>query len=83
MNEAIMKNIFCTVDTTYNDIREKSLFQWLEEMEKHPDVAVRGGVKLAREYVEYLKEEIKSLEQENELKLRYLKKIKEKNKQEK
>lgn len=76
-----MKNIFGTVDNTYNDIREKSLLQWLEEMEKHPDVAVRGGVKLAREYVEYLKEEIKSLEEENRLKIQYLKKLK--NKQEK
>ena len=34
MHEAIMKNIFGTVDNTYNDIREKSLFQWLEEMEQ-------------------------------------------------
>ena len=79
--ESVMKNIFGTVDNTYNDIREKSLLQWLEEMEKHPDVAVRGGVKLAREYVEYLKEELKSLEEENRLKLQYLKKLK--NKQEK
>lgn len=73
-----MKNIFGTVDNTYNEIREKSLLQWLDEMEQHPDVAVRGGVKLAREYVAYLKEEIVSLEQENELKLNYLKKVKEK-----
>lgn len=76
-----MKNIFGTVDNTYNEIREKSLLQWLEEMEQHSDVAVRGGVKLAREYVDYLKEEIKSLEEENELKLQYLKKLKEKSKQ--
>ena len=34
----------------YNDIREKSFLQWLDEMEKHDDVAVRCGVKLAREY---------------------------------
>ena len=31
----------------YNDIREKSFLQWLDEMEKHDDVAVRCGVKLA------------------------------------
>lgn len=73
-----MKNIFGTVDNTYNEIREKSLFQWLEEMEQHQDVAVRGGVKLNREYVQYLKEEIKRLEEENELKIQYLKKLKEK-----
>ena len=38
----------------YNDIREKSFLQWLVEMEKHDDVAVRCGVKLAREYMQYL-----------------------------
>ena len=42
-------------DTTFNDIRDKSLQQWLDEMEQHEDVAVRGGVKLTREYVQYLK----------------------------
>lgn len=73
-----MKNIFGTVDNTYNDIREKSLLQWLEEMEGHPDVAVRGGVKLAREYLQYLKEEVKRLEDENDLKVQYLKRLKEK-----
>lgn len=73
-----MKNIFGTVDNTYNEIREKSLFQWLEEMEQHPDVAVRGGVKLTREYVQYLKDEVKRLEDENDLKAQYLKRMKEK-----
>ena len=73
-----MKNIFGIVDNTYNDIREKSLLQWLEEMEEHPDVAVRGGVKLAREYLQYLKEEVKRLEDENDLKVQYLKRLKEK-----
>ena len=73
-----MRNIFGTVDNTYNEIREKSLLQWLEEMENHPDVAVRGGVKLNREYIEYLKSEIKRLEEENELKASYLRKMKEK-----
>ncbi|MBR4085631.1 MAG: hypothetical protein IKK33_15260 [Lachnospiraceae bacterium] len=71
--------MFGTVDNTYNEIREKSLFQWLEEMEQHQDVAVRGGVKLTREYVQYLKDEVKRLEEENELKAQYLKKLKEKN----
>ena len=42
--------MFIKDDNTYNDIREKSLNQWLDEMEKHEDIAVRGGVKLAREY---------------------------------
>lgn len=38
--------MFTRPDNTYNDIREKSLMQWLGEMEQHSDVAVRGGVKL-------------------------------------
>lgn len=63
-------------DTTYNDIRERSLMQWLSEMEMHDDVAVRGGVKLAREYVDFLKHENKRLEDENALKNEYLKKTK-------
>lgn len=63
-------------DTTYNDIRERSLLQWLSEMEQYDDVAVRGGVKLAREYVEFLKQENKRLQDENVLKNEYLKKVK-------
>lgn len=75
-----MRNIFGTVDNTFNEIREKSLFQWLEEMEAHKDIAVRGGVKLTREYIQHLKEEIQRLESENDLKAQYLKKLKEKKK---
>ena len=67
--------MFAREDNTYNDIREKSLMQWMEEMEKHPDVAVRGGVKLCREYMQYLKEKNERLKEENELKNQYLKKL--------
>ena len=67
--------MFFSKDNTYNDIRDKSLNQWLDEMEQHEDVAVRGGVKLTREYMQYLKSEIKRLEEENELKNQYLKKM--------
>lgn len=67
--------MFIKEDNTYNDIREKSLNQWLDELEKHEDVAVRGGVKLTREYVKYLKDEIARLKSENELKNSYLKKV--------
>jgi hypothetical protein len=70
--------MFGRPDHTYNDIREKSLMQWLDEMEQHPDIAVHGGVKLAREYVDHLKTEIARLESENALKAEYLKKMKEK-----
>lgn len=34
--------MFIRPDNTYNDIRAKSLMQWLDEMEQHSDVAVRG-----------------------------------------
>ena len=53
--------MFIKEDNTYNDIREKSLLQWLEEMEQHEDIAVRGGVKLCREYMQYLKGENEKL----------------------
>ncbi len=59
----------------YQDIREKSLMQWLDEMEQHEDIAVRGGVKLAREYVQSLQKEIENLKRENELKKEYMKKL--------
>ena len=70
--------MFFKEDTTFNDIRDKSLQQWLDEMELHEDVAVRGGVKLTREYVQYLKYEIGRLRHENEVKNAYLKKLREK-----
>ena len=59
----------------YQDIREKSLMQWLDEMEQHEDIAVRGGVKLDREYVQSLQKEIENLKSENELKKEYMKKL--------
>ena len=67
--------MFLKEDTTYNDIREKSLLAWLDEMEQHEDIAVRGGVRLCREYMQYLKEKNTQLEKENELKNQYLKKM--------
>lgn len=67
--------MFNREDNTYNEIREKSLFQWLDEMEKHEDIAVRGGVKLTREYIQHLKDENKRLEEQNKLKNEYLKKV--------
>ena len=67
--------MFIKEDTTYNDIREKSLLSWLGEMEQHEDVAVRGGVTLCREYIQYLKKKVTQLEHENELKNQYMRKI--------
>ncbi|MCQ2544468.1 MAG: hypothetical protein MJ126_09925 [Lachnospiraceae bacterium] len=67
--------MFIKEDNTYNEIRAKSLDQWLDEMSKHEDIAVRGGVKLTREYVEHLETEISRLKEEIELKNQYLKKV--------
>ena len=61
--------MFTKEDNTYNDIREKSLMQWLEEMEHHDDIAVRGGVKLCREYMQYLKDKNAKLQKEQSLDL--------------
>ena len=68
--------MFIKDDNTYNEIREKSLNRWLDEMEKHEDIAV----KLTREYVLHLKAEIERLKGENELKNSYLKKMSKKSK---
>lgn len=68
--------MFFPQDNTYNDIREKSLNQWLEEMEQHEDVAVRCGVRLCRDYIQHLQQENEKLRQENALKNSYLKKLK-------
>lgn len=62
-------------DNTYGDLREKSLMNWLNEMQEHDDLAVRGGVALAKGYIESLKAEIDQLKQENILKNEYLKKM--------
>ena len=63
-------------DNTYNDLRENSIRQWLEDMSRHEDVAVR--VKVTAEYLEDLKKQIRQLEEKCALKDAYLKKMKEK-----
>ena len=67
--------MFKIEDNTYRDLRERSLLQWLEEMEAHEDIAVRGGVKLCRDYMAYLEEQNRRLKEENELKNSYLRKL--------
>ncbi len=65
-------------DNTYNELRENSIRKWLEDMSRHEDVAVRGGVKVTQEYQEDLKRQIRELEEKCALKDAYLKKMKEK-----
>lgn len=67
--------MFTMEDNTYRDLRERSLMQWLEEMEQHEDMTVRGGVRLCREYLDFLQKENARLKDENELKNSYLKKL--------
>ena len=72
--------MFGTEDNTYNEIRERSLMQWLSQMEEHEDLAVRGGVKLCREYVQHLKDVNERQKQEMQLKDQYLRKMKQSSK---
>lgn len=66
--------MFQMEDNTYRDLRERSLMQWLEEMERHEDMTVRGGVRLCREYIQSLHAQNEQLRRENQLKNEYLKK---------
>ena len=50
--------MFMKEDNSYNEIREKSIQQWLDEISTHEDVAVRGGVKVTRDYMADLKKQI-------------------------
>lgn len=70
--------MFGKEDNTYNELRDKSIAQWLEDMSNHDDVAVRGGVKVTKDYIAYLKKVIVSLENKSTLKDEYLKKLKSK-----
>ena len=71
--------MFRIEDNTYRDLRERSLLQWLSDMEAHEDMTVRGGVRLCREYLAYLEEQNRRLKEENELKNSYLRKMAQKN----
>ena len=36
-------------DNTYNDIRRRSVEQWLQDIENNEALVVRGGVKVTRQ----------------------------------
>ena len=42
MMRGMESDVFKGRYVTFNDIRDKSLQQWLDEMEQHQDVAVQG-----------------------------------------
>ena len=71
--------MFRIEDNTFRDLRERSLLQWLDDMERHDDMTVRGGVRLCRAYLQYLQDENRRLKEENELKNSYLRKMAQKN----
>ena len=71
--------MFQIEDNTFRDLRERSLLQWLEEMEAHGDMTVRGGVKLCRDYIQSLKDENRTLKEQNQLTQSYLRKLAAKN----
>lgn len=63
-------------DKTFQNLRENSVNEWLSQIENHDDLLVRGGVKATREYIESLKKQIEVLNEKNELKDKYLRKLK-------
>lgn len=68
--------MFNRVDNTFNELREKSVSQWLDSMVDHEDIEVRGGVKVTKDYIDSLKQTIRNLEDKNITKDKYLKKLK-------
>lgn len=68
--------MFGKEDNTYNELREKSINQWLDEMSCHEDIEVRSGVGVTEGYISDLKKKIVILENKNNLKDKYLKKLK-------
>jgi hypothetical protein len=69
--------MFGKEDRTYDELRDKSIKKWLEDMNQHKDVEVRGGVRVTTDYIAYLKRKIMMLEEKSALKDKYLKKLKE------
>lgn len=62
-------------DNTYNEIRERSMKQWLNELAESEDIVNRGGARLTLDYLEHLDRKIKMLEDKNALKDKYLRKL--------
>ncbi len=67
--------MFGEKDKTYDELRDKSIHQWLDAMSQHEDVEVRGGVRVTKDYMDDLKKTIILLEEKNTLKDKYLKKL--------
>ena len=70
--------MFVQEDKTFENLRERSVEQWLCDIEDHEDLLVRGGVKVTREYIADLKKQIENLKAGSELKDQFLKQMKDK-----
>ena len=68
--------MFIKEDNTYNEMRENSMMQWLNDLTGSENVVDRGGAKITLEYIDYLNRKIKELEAKNILKDEFLKKLK-------
>lgn len=77
MNDEEGNSMFTREDRTFDNLRENSVKQWLEEMSQHEDLAVRGGVRVTVDYINHLQQEIERLNESNELKKQFLKRMKE------
>lgn len=63
-------------DKTYDELRERSINQWFNEIINHDDIVVRGGVRVTQDYINYLKKTITNLEKKHLIKDKYLEKLK-------
>lgn len=79
MKEEVAR-VFVKEDNTYNEMRESSMMQWLNELVVGEDIVNKGGAKLTLEHIAYLNRRVKELESKNALKDDFLKKLKAKEK---
>lgn len=70
--------MFGKEDNTYNEMRESSMNQWLNDLLHGDDIVNKSGAKLTLEYIEHLNEKIKALEAKGALKDDFLKRLKQK-----
>lgn len=69
--------MFIKEDRTFREIQKRSVEDWLSQMESHEDLLARGGVKVTREYIQFLQDQIHFLKEQGQLKDQFLRKLKE------
>lgn len=69
--------MFIKEDNTYNEMREKSMHQWLSQLMDENDTVNRSGARLTMEYIEHLNNKIAELESKCALRDKFLKQLKE------